>query len=398
MTEDSLCRIEQWAWRLLMPALLWGGVMVSSFLFLAGVCRMLRWRRHLRSSPWSIQGCVWPWFFYYGLQVVAGLWSANTGAWLFGLEVKASLLFLPLVAGIPGRPLRKEFWWSVGWSLVVYLTWRLLSAGWHQVVLGDGRFWRYARFAGDIHPTYLSFHAAVAWLGLSRTWGGERWRWGLTLLFALSIGLLASKAGILVALFAAFAERVFSKMMGHGSVRERPVMMTLAFLFVLGLSAWFAARPRFQEMKTAAAVIQSGDAPVASSSSGRVAVWRSSAELLWHNPLGVGTGDVTDELMQIYGRDGIGYAEDRRLNSHNQWLQVGVAVGWPGVLVFSLVFWFWLVESWRRRSVLGLLCGMVVMMHASFESVLEAQRGVVFILWMWVAVCADVGLIRDEQR
>ena len=47
---------------------------------------------------------------------------------------------------------------------------------------------------------------------------------------------------------------------------------------------------------------------------------------------------------------------------------------------------------------LGLLCGMVVMMHASFESVLEAQRGVVFILWMWVAVCADVGLIRDEQR
>ena len=398
MTEDWLCRVEQWAWRLLMPALLWGGVMASAFLVLAALCRALRWRLHLRTSPWSIQGGVWPWFLYYGLQVVAGLWSANTGAWLFGLEVKASLLFLPLVAGIPGRPIRKDFWWSVGWSLVVYLTWRLLSAGWHQVVLGDGRFWRYARFAGDIHPTYLSFHAAVAWLGLSRTWGGGRWRWVLTLLFALSIGLLASKAGILVALFAALAERVLVRMTGDVSVRERSAKMTLAFLFVLGLSAWFAARPRFQEMKTAAAVMQSADAPVASSSSGRVAVWRSSAELLWHNPFGVGTGDVTDELVRIYRRDGVGYAEDRRLNSHNQWLQAGVAFGWPGVLVFSLVLWLWLAGSWRRRNVLGLLCGMVVLMHASVESVLEAQRGVVFILWMWVAVCADVSPVPEGQR
>ena len=151
-------------------------------------------------------------------------------------------------------------------------------------------------------------------------------------------------------------------------------------------------------MKTAAAVMQSGDAPVASSSSGRMAVWRSSAELLWHNPVGVGTGDVTDELMRIYKRDGVEYAEDRRLNSHNQWLQAGVAVGWPGVVVFSLVLWFWFTESWRRRSVLGFLCGMVVLMHASVESVLEAQRGVVFILWMWAAVCADVGLVPEEDR
>ena len=47
---------------------------------------------------------------------------------------------------------------------------------------------------------------------------------------------------------------------------------------------------------------------------------------------------------------------------------------------------------------LGLLCGMVVLMHASVESVLEAQRGVVVILWMGVAVCADVSPVSEGQR
>ncbi len=398
MTEDSLCRLEQWAWRLVMPALLWGGVMVGSFLFLAALFRVWRWRRYLRDSTWSIPGASWPWLLYYGLQVLAGLWSANLGAWLFGMEVQASMVFLPLVAGIPGRSIRREFWWSVGWSLALYLSWRLLFAVWHQVMLGDGQFWRYARFAGDVHPTYLSLHATVAWLGLSRRWGGRRWRWGLTLLFAVAIGMLASKAGILAALFVALGERVFYGVMGEPSGRERPVELSIVFMVFLVLSAGLGAGGRFQEMTTAVAVLRAEEAPVASSSAGRVAVWRSSAELLWRHPFGVGSGDVTDELFQVYRRDEIGYASERRLNSHNQWLQAGVAVGWPGVLVFSLVLWSWLGRSWRRRDALGVFCGTVVLVHASVESLLEAQRGVVFILWMWLAICGDREIEPQVQR
>ena len=61
-------------------------------------------------------GRAGPWLAYYALQLIGGLWSANVEAWAFSLEVKASLLFLPLVAGIPGRSLG-DFWWSVGWAL-----------------------------------------------------------------------------------------------------------------------------------------------------------------------------------------------------------------------------------------------------------------------------------------
>ena len=75
------------------------------------------------------------------------------------------------------------------------------------------------------------------------------------------------------------------------------------------------------------------------------AAWRCGvprSTLLLTHPLGVGTGDVTDELQKVYERDGIDYAQDRRLNPHNQWLQAGVAFGWPGILmVFSLILWSW---------------------------------------------------------
>ena len=90
MTEFWLYRLEQWAWRLVMPALLWGGALAGFFLLLAAIFRVWRWRRYLRDCPWSVPGRIWPWLLYYGLQVLTGLWSANTDAWIFGLEAKAS--------------------------------------------------------------------------------------------------------------------------------------------------------------------------------------------------------------------------------------------------------------------------------------------------------------------
>ena len=159
-----------------------------------------------------------------------------------------------------------------------------------------------------------------------------------------------------------------------------------AFMIMVLITAGLSASGRFQEMRTAAAAVESESAPVSSSSAGRVAVWRSSVELLMDHALGVGTGDVTDELQKVYQRDGILYAQDRRLNPHNQWLQAGVAFGWPGVLLFTVILWHWLRTGWRKGQDVLILCGLLISAHAMVESVLEVQRGVVFILWMWVAL------------
>ena len=387
MTAKSLGLAEQWAWRLLMPALLFGGVAAAWVLLTAAILRLVNWRLHLRDARWSLPDGAWLWLGYYGLQVAGGVWSINAEAWAFSLEVKASMVFLPVVAGMPGTSIRQAFWWSVVWSLVAYLAGRLALAGWHDAVEGDAGYWRYTGLAGDVHPTYLSLHATVAWLGAVR-YGRSAWlTWAVTVLLALSIGLLGSKAGVLSAcgvsaawLLVRFLRRPKE---GGGGTHMR---LSAGFLVIVLITAGLTAGGRFQEMRTAAAVVESESAPVSSSSAGRVAVWRSSLELLVGHPFGVGTGDVTDELHLIYERDGIVYAQDRRLNPHNQWLQAGVAFGWPGMLMVTLILLHGVRKGWQTRDDVMLMCGLLICAHALVESVLEVQRGVVFILWMWAAL------------
>ena len=387
MTARQLDWAEQWAWRLLMPALLFGGVAAAWVLLTAVILRLAHWRIHQRDARWRLPDGAWLWFGYYSLLLAGGAWSDNAVLWTFSLEVKASMVVLPMVAGIPGTSVRRAFWWSVVWSVVAYLAGRLALAGWHHVVEGDAGYWRYTGLAGDVHPTYLSLHATVAWLGTVLGGRSSVMTWAATVMLALSIGLLGSKAGILAAVGVTAAGLLLRLVRGakEGGAAAH-VGLSSAFTAILLITAGLTASGRFQEMRTASAVVESESAPVSSSSAGRVAVWRSSWELLADHPLGVGTGDVTDELQAIYKRDGIVYAQDRRLNPHNQWLQAGVAFGWPGMLMVTFILWHWIRKGWRTGDDALFLCGMLISAHALVESVLEVQRGVVFIMWMWAAL------------
>lgn len=382
--------LEKWGWRLLMPALLFGGVAAGYVLLVVSLMRLYSWRSSSAPSRFRLVGGAHWWMGYYALQFLGGLWSANHEAWALSLEVKAALLVLPLLAAVPGRALLRDFWWSVGWSVSIYLLWRVANAGWVYGASGDLSYWRYAKFSGDVHPTYLSLHATVAWLGLGAYWGGGR-RAGLVFfsaLLAVSLGLMGSKAGI----FAAFGMVVLDVVLRKrwAAAARQPLWASLMFLVLLVSSASVVSRARFVEMASAAELVKSDEAPVSSSSAGRVAVWRTAFDVLGDHPFGVGTGDVTDELMVRYNAGHVTYASERRLNPHNQWLQAGVAFGWPGVLLVTLALGHWCLFGWSQRSRWLLLTGGLVATHAMVESVLETQRGVVFVMWMFVALQGEV--------
>lgn len=385
-------RAESWAWRAVMPALILGGNVAGVTLFVIAVLRTIAWWNNHRHAPWEWRrGAIW-WIAYFGLQMLGGLWSSDLDAWRMSLEVKSSLWFLPVLLAIPGRKVARDFWWSLGWSVTAYLCWRMLRAGWHQLVLDSPKEWRYARFSGDVHPTYMSLHLAAAFLGFGTEWGQKIkpfFSWAVTVLFAVSLGMLGSKAGILAALVVAILRL---SMMGSGWSHKAWGKLSGSlpsgrlrwggFVVLVLISTWAMSGNRFAEMSSASAVIASEQAPVQSSSAGRVMVWQTSLEIIQAHPFGVGTGDVVPELMRRYERDGLTYASERRLNPHNQWLQAGVAFGWPGIAVLTLAMIACVLQAWWTGRGLLLLCVMLVILHAGVESVLEVQRGVVFIMWM----------------
>ena len=82
------------------------------------------------------------------------------------------------------------------------------------------------------------------------------------------------------------------------------------------------------------------------SDEGRIISYRYAIEIIKKNPLGVGLGDVYDEMDKFYKRD-FKDAEVTTLLPHNQFLMSGVALGYLGIfyLVIMMISIFKLIKK-----------------------------------------------------
>jgi O-antigen ligase len=111
----------------------------------------------------------------------------------------------------------------------------------------------------------------------------------------------------------------------------------------------------------------------------RMEVWKASLEVIRDHPvLGTGTGDVKDELIGKYSRDGMEGAFSQKLNAHNQYLQTFAALGIGGFLVLAAMILLPFLDAIRKRDLLYLMFLLVFGLNIAVESMLETQAGVVF--------------------
>jgi hypothetical protein len=105
--------------------------------------------------------------------------------------------------------------------------------------------------------------------------------------------------------------------------------------------------------------------------------WNASLEVLEAAPFGVGTGDVTDALCEVYAESNSQYALEKRMNPHSTWLQLAVSHGWIGLLLM-LLWWFGTVAwAFRVQNALLLTWSVAWVLNGTIESLLELQQGVV---------------------
>lgn len=325
----------------------------------------------------------------------AMLWTDNWSEGWFQLESKLALLVTPWLAWETLRRVqgeaRPQLWRSLAWAFVVgwcvHMSWvwiRFLGFVWrHEWPLP----WRYQKLASPFHPSYAAFY--LLWAGLllvlltSQRNRGLRW---LLLPWSAHLGLLASKAGwVLGAGFWVLAGQRYR------TWKQRLLIAaSLALLIGLGGLAgskrvsewvgWMAA----QELGRSEGLEPGGAPPVPAktgSTGGRVQAWKGAWGVLWEHPGGVGPGDATQVLDAAYRDSGFDYALKKHLNPHNQWLQWGVSLGWFGLLL--LVFWWslWGWIAWKNSKPMLLILLVMISLNALFESVLELQAGVVFVVF-----------------
>jgi O-antigen ligase len=275
-------------------------------------------------------------FFWFG-------WSDDTQAAQFNMEIKLSLLLFPVIwAYQPNIQIRQRFnvLLAFVWGCLLFTGISLARAGWIFYDTGDVGAFYYDKLAWFFHPTYLATYMAFGLVVLGRMYSrhmfalGKPWVHHITAaLLVLHIALLSSKAGYLCALLALLLVTLLL-------LRRKRSLQGLVYLLLNG--ALFAgvvlfspnAQRRLEEVTTLnqAANNDGQEVKANSSSGGRVVAWETALKVMVEQPMGVGTGDVTNVLKEHYLEDGESYAYKKELNPHNQFLQSGVEFGWLGMI------------------------------------------------------------------
>ena len=347
-----------------------------------------------------IQLNLWVFLFFYALLIIGMLYTQNTRAGAFDLQVKASLFIFPILLATKPIPSSEQRWVLAAFLLGIFSsTIYMLSVAIREYLNTGLNHFFYQEFSILIHPSYLSMYInfAMAWL-LYLTLQKDVFP---TILFKVSVAfvliflvlvniLLASKMGLLTMglLFVGFS-------VYYTVTRRRFVLgvlgiaaVALLFFLIVRLAPEVAGRIN---RAIAAVEYDSGDDHAASeSTSVRMLVWSAANSVIAeHFLFGVGTGDVKDELMKEYEKKGISNAMEHRLNAHNQYYQVFISLGLAGFLSFLACLLLPLRQSIIRKQFVYFVFLILVMINLLAESMLETQAGVLFYAFFNAMLCFE---------
>lgn len=112
----------------------------------------------------------------------------------------------------------------------------------------------------------------------------------------------------------------------------------------------------------------------------RLVKWKCSMEgILEHPLLGTGTGDAQDYLVQCYEKRNFwGQYSAYRFNSHNQYLQTALTLGFSGLTCFFICLILPFIAAFRKKHYLLVSFIALISFCCLSESLLERQQGIVF--------------------
>jgi O-antigen ligase len=335
-------------------------------------------------------------FSFAGLYLIylAGMiGTSNTGFGLFDLEVKLSLLIFPLVFATADKDDVNPK--MVSWIFFAFIAGCFISslilffiAFQDYIRAGDPIVFFYTHFSRFVHTSYFAMYLnmAITFLGYRLVAGSAGMKTGIRILYAglllffsLEVFLLSSKAGIFCLLLILFLVCLYF-MMQSGKVRTGLILMLVAGgTFYAAFRFLPVTAYRFKVTEKVISGKGGTDNDIVEGNHERLVVWKAALHVIREHPLlGVGTGDVRDEMMMEFEREHKHAAYTMQLNAHNQFMQTYVATGLAGFLTLLLMLVIPGWQAFRRRNLLYFLFLLVFALNILVESMLEVQAGVVY--------------------
>jgi len=332
-------------------------------------------------------------FSFLYLFYVAGLiYTTNFHYARLDLGIKFTMLLFPLIFAtsdesdyrreLPGMIIKGFAIGCIAISFILYG-----HALYYSFVNHSKDAFYYSNLSWFFHPAYLAMYMTfvisniLCHLLIKQSVNGFRkiaFHILLLAYFSVFIILLSSKAG-LIALLAVILG--YAVLLGF---RFRRWLKAFTFMAV-SLMVLFAGVKIFpfmtERISQAGKDLQEQDSMQNSgkSTSDRIGIWRSSINIILTHPfIGVGTGDVKDELLKEYKKNNILPALEQKLNAHNQYLQTFVSTGTPGFLILVLMILIPALYSVKQEQYLYFFFLVIFGINILVESMLEIQQGVIF--------------------
>jgi len=334
---------------------------------------------------------------YFLVVALTLLYTKNIGEGLKSLETKFAFLvfpiFLPYVFSFSvhfkEKILKLLLYSGLGYILVSFI-----SAAISYTSTGNISAFFYGELGvglpqkgSFVHPTYAAFffNFLFSYVGLllinSSKPLSKNWKDIMIIgLISLFILMLSSKFGILalgvnmVMLLVYYARK-------KKKIIRAIVLFAVSILFSSVLIMQTPLKVRFQSAYES--LVNPSDK--SSSTKTRQDVWKVTLELIGENPvLGVGTGDIRDELTKKYEEKGFDLYKQRAYDSHQQFLQTYASLGILGFFVLIALFFLFFRKAYFDNNYLFLIFTTLFFLFGLVESMLERQAGIAFFIFIGI--------------
>ena len=237
-----------------------------------------------------------------------------------------------------------------------------------------------ADFAIFQHPSYLSMYILLSiFIGFEVLFEKQDSKinklfWLLvSLILIVSVYLLSSRAAIITSVITIPSYFIIKLISGEiKKIWWIGVCLGAIILFITLLS-----NPRLQLLLNQSSDQELIDKALKES---RISIWNASVILIKENLiLGVGTGDIQNELNEEYQRMGKrDLYKDKELNAHNQFIETTAENGLIGLVLLLSVFGLMFRVAVLNRNILYLMFVLIILISFMFETMLNRLAGLAF--------------------
>ena len=200
----------------------------------------------------------------------------------------------------------------------------------------------------------------------------------LAMLFFIVVFMTGSKAGILILVISTIALLIYVAKVLKRLKWAIGLGVLAVVILITTLSYFPSVANRIESSYKYATGQYSINVEKTESTASRILIWETAIDLIKEKPLlGYGTGDVKDVLAQKNIEKGNIDVAQRKMNTHNQFLNSWVAIGFFGLLFLLLIFLLPFIFAPQEEGFIHRLIVFILFASLVAESFLETQAGII---------------------